>query len=137
MTTRNCLQCQTPITGRNDKKYCSDDCRAVANHEKRKTSRQPTKSINDALWKNREILKTLWNQRPTLTTRDTLLSLGYQFNYYTSQHRTALGAPYYACYDYGFQPRIISGSNAALVVKMVRLSLKDPWEELIQKESSH
>src|SRR5690349_10331437 len=102
--SRNCLQCLTPIAGRSDKKYCSDDCRALANRLRSRDARLSARSINEILWRNREILKQRWNQRPTLVTRDVLLNHGYQFAYFTNQLETAGSKDYYFCYDFGFQP---------------------------------
>lgn len=126
-TPKTCPHCNSPIVGRLDKKYCSEECRSIANYEKRRASRLPSKSINETLWKNREILRLLWNDRPTAVTRDNLLSHGYRFAYYTNQYATT-HAPYYACYDFGFQPRMINGTKTALIVKMLKVSEKDPWD---------
>ncbi|MEJ1242315.1 hypothetical protein WBG78_29470 [Chryseolinea sp. T2] len=128
-TPKTCPQCNTPFRGRSDKVYCSEGCRSIAKYEKRRAEHLPIKPVNKILSKNRDILRTLWNNQPTNVSRDTLLTHGYQFAYYTTQYITTR-APYYACYDFGFQPRIVNGIKIALVVKMLKISSRDPWTDI-------
>jgi predicted nucleic acid-binding Zn ribbon protein len=128
MSAKRCPQCQKPIAGRSDKKYCSNDCRSLANREKQRIAHQPSVIINQILWNNREALRTLWMQRPTMVSRDTLLSNGYNFHFHTNLHITARGNVYYVCYDFGFQPCMVSGTKMALVVKMISNATRDVWD---------
>jgi len=125
---RNCPNCNKPILGRLDKKYCSGDCRALANRQHQRTARQSSLAINKILWRNREILRSLWPERPVLITRDYLISHGYQLQFYTNIHVTTNRLPYYVCYDFGFQPSLKAGVRMALVVKMTSHASPDPWD---------
>lgn len=128
MSSRLCPQCNTPFAGRSDKIYCSDDCRAEANQSKQRIAREPTVAINIILWKNREILRQLWNNRPTMIHWEQLISTGYNLRYHTSLHATNHHKIYFFCYDYGFQPCILQGSKMALVVKLMSTPPIDPWQ---------
>ena len=127
MTPRLCLHCSAPFSGRADKKYCCDDCRAEANRQKHLTARAPTFSINAILWRNRETLRRLWKERPTMVHREALISEGFKLQYHTSIHITKNQNTYFICYDFGFQPCIVSGLRMALVVKMISSSSIDAW----------
>lgn len=133
---KNCLHCLAPIIGRHDKKFCSEACRSIANYEKRRTARLPTQKINNILWKNREILRALWDNRPTTVSRDELLSHGFHFTYHTHLRKTS-GGTYYACYDFGFLPRLINGEKSALIVKMLKFTQQDPWNHLYPPNERH
>lgn len=137
MSANRCPQCQNPIIGRSDKKYCSDDCRALANRQKQRIARQPSVITNQILWNNREALRTLWTQRPTMVSRDTLLSSGYNFDFHTNLHITAGGNIYYVCYDFGFQPCVVSGMKMALIVKMISNTTRDVWASPLTLHRAH
>ena len=127
MSSKVCPQCFASFSGRVDKKYCTNDCRAEANRLKRRLARQPTILINEILWRNREILRNLWKDRPTMIARETLISEGFKLPYHTGIHITTKGNIYFICYDFGFQPCNVSGSHMALVVKMTSSPLIDAW----------
>lgn len=116
-----------PIIGRTDKKYCSDDCRAQANRLKQRAARQPTVTINEILWKNREVLRRLWQHRPTTVSYETLLINGFHADYHTNLYIT-MHSVYFVCYDFGFQPRRLDGHKMALIVKMIGNTTTNAWD---------
>ena len=102
--SNKCLQCAAAIVGRSDKRYCSDQCRYLANN-KAKRQRQGEKRIqqvNAALRKNRSILKQLSPQGKTTIPRQYLELAGFDFRYLTQLYRTQKGNTYCLCYDYGY-----------------------------------
>lgn len=111
-----CLLCERPIKGRSDKKYCDDYCRAAFNNELKSTANNHIRNVNNALGKNRRILKVLLPEgEPTSKAhRDKLMEKGFQFKYQTHQYCAINGNTYYYCYEYGYLPL---ENNWFLIVK--------------------
>ena len=61
-------------------------------------------NINNRLRKNWRILESLNPNQKTKTTRDKLISKGFDFNYFTSIYTTKSGTIYYFIYDQGYLP---------------------------------
>jgi len=53
---RRCLDCQEPLKGRADKKFCNDLCRNNYNNRLKSESNNLVRRINGILRKNRNIL---------------------------------------------------------------------------------
>ena len=73
---RKCLICGAKLTGRADRKFCSDFCRNSPINTKDKTK----------------------------TTKNRLLQMGFSFDYFTSIYTTKAGATYFYLYDQGYLP---------------------------------
>jgi predicted nucleic acid-binding Zn ribbon protein len=101
---RKCLECGDRIIGRSDKKFCSDACRNAHNNSLNRDSKNLVRNINNRLRKNYRILETLNTREKTRTTKDKLLSMGFDFNYFTQVYTTKAGAVYYYLYDQGYLP---------------------------------
>jgi predicted nucleic acid-binding Zn ribbon protein len=56
---RNCPACGKPLNGRVDKRFCDDYCRNGYNNQLKSASNNLVRNINNALGKNRRILKSL------------------------------------------------------------------------------
>lgn len=107
-TSRQCLVCAGLLKGRSDKKFCNDYCRNQFNNE-RKTKLlyfPALRMINNALLRNRKILSALLpeGKQQVRTSREILLSMGFQFRYITHYSRTRNGKTAYFCYDTGYLP---------------------------------
>lgn len=104
--TRNCLQCDKPLRGRIDKKFCDDYCRNAYNNRHGAEKTEVIRHINSMLKKNRKILQdNLPDGVPTLKRAKThLLEQGYKFQYHTHQYTNKKGDTYFYCYDYGYLP---------------------------------
>ena len=59
MEKKVCLECQEPIKGRIDKKFCSDYCRNTYNNSVAKDSKNLIRNINNRLKRNYKILSEL------------------------------------------------------------------------------
>jgi hypothetical protein len=59
MENKKCLECQEPVKGRVDKKFCSDYCRNAHNNKINKDSKNLIRNINNRLRKNHKILSEL------------------------------------------------------------------------------
>jgi len=58
--------------------------------------------MNNQLRKNRRILEELCPEEKSKTTKNTLVSKGFDFNLMTSMRTTQKGNVYYFVYDYGY-----------------------------------
>jgi predicted nucleic acid-binding Zn ribbon protein len=100
--TKNCLECNEKIVGREDKKFCSDGCRNSYNNKINKDSTNYMRNINNKLRKNYRILNELNADGKSKTTRAKLGSKGFDFDYFTSILNTKSGNTYYFVYDQGY-----------------------------------
>jgi hypothetical protein len=99
---RVCLECGDKITGRIDKKFCTDSCRNAYHNRTNSDPVEIVKSINAVLKKNRRILSELNPGGKSKVTRDELLRKGFSFTYFTNIFLTRNGKTYYFCYDQGY-----------------------------------
>jgi predicted nucleic acid-binding Zn ribbon protein len=131
MNTHRCPICQAPVSGRTDKKYCSDQCRALANNKKKIETQHTLLVTNQALRKNRTILKTLCPQGKATVRKEVLISMGFSLDYFISIFVTRSKQVYYLCYDYGYTPIMEGQTEKALLVSRQDY-MKDwnPWKFL-------
>lgn len=103
--SRLCLDCGEPITGRTDKKFCSDLCRNNYNNRLNSDANNLVRNINNALRKNRRILAELVPDEGKITLhQDKLTAKGFIFNYFTHLYTTQKGHTYHFVYEYGYLP---------------------------------
>ena len=102
---KTCLECDTEIKGRIDKKFCSDYCRNAYNNKINKDSKNLLRNINNRLRKNYRILDSFeLKDGKTRTTKTRLLDKGFDFEYLTNLYTTKKGSTYYFVYDLGYLP---------------------------------
>jgi hypothetical protein len=99
--TRKCLECDNPVFGRLDKKFCSDACRNAYNNKIRSEDLSIIRNTNNLLKKNRLILAEICTGDKYKTTKSVLQKKGYLFQYMTHQRTTQNGSVYHFVYDYG------------------------------------
>ena len=99
---KNCLECHEKIVGREDKKFCSDSCRNAYNNKMNKDHTNLMRNINNKLRKNYRILTELNPEGKTKTTKNKLISRGFDFDLITSVYTTKTGNTYYFVYDQGY-----------------------------------
>ncbi len=104
--TKTCLQCQKPIRGRTDKKFCDDYCRNAHNNALKSVPYNLVRNINNQLAKNRRLLAEVIPEGEELgkTPKDKLLAKGFSFKYLTHTYANKKGNTYFFCYDYGYLP---------------------------------
>lgn len=100
---RTCLECAEKIVGREDKKFCSDNCRNAYNNKINKDSTNFMRNVNNKLRKNYRILSELNPEGKTNTTRSKMLSKGFDFEFFTNILETKTGNTYYFLYDQGYR----------------------------------
>src|SRR5690606_35155190 len=99
---RLCLDCNTPIVGRSDKKFCDDACRSNHNNKLKSDDLIYIRRVNAVLKKNRGILKFYNPGGKTRIKVKKLQSKGFNFDYTTNVYKTKKGSFYYFCYEYGY-----------------------------------
>lgn len=101
---RTCPICGDTITGRIDKKFCSDQCRTEYNNKHNQFSNNYIRQVNRILRKNRRIMEELNPYGKTKITKKKLVDKGFDFKYFTNIYRTKTGNTYYFCYEQGYLP---------------------------------
>ena len=101
---KKCLECDTKLIGRIDKKFCNDYCRNSYNNNINKDEKTIIRIVNNRLKKNWRILETCNPDKKSKATKSKLLSLGFDFNYYTNTYITKSGTVYYFVYNQGYLP---------------------------------
>jgi hypothetical protein len=98
-----CIDCGEGLSGRADKKYCSDFCRNNYNNKINGDVNNQMRNINNALRKNRRIMDDLSAGETVTVHIDKLIELGFHFSFYTHTYTTKKSDVYYICYDYGYK----------------------------------
>jgi predicted nucleic acid-binding Zn ribbon protein len=101
--SKNCLECNEKIVGREDKKFCSDGCRNAYNNKINKDSNNYMRNVNNKLRKNYRILSDANTEGKSKITKTKLLSKGFDFDYFTNILNTNTGNTYYFVYDQGYR----------------------------------
>jgi hypothetical protein len=112
---KTCLECGEKITGRVDKKFCSDQCRISFNNRLNSNETNYVRNVSNTLRKNRRILTELNTTGKTRISGTRLKEKGFDFQYFTNLYKTKDGAVYYYCYEQGYLP--IENDFYLLVVK--------------------
>jgi hypothetical protein len=100
--TKTCPECSTKITGRIDKKFCSDQCRITHNNRLNSDETNYVRNVNNILRRNRRILTELNTTGKTKVSTSRLRENGFDFRYFTNLYKTQDGAVYHYCYEQGY-----------------------------------
>lgn len=111
-----CLQCDKPIVGRSDKKFCDTLCRNSYNNKLRNTKDEMIIQVNKILRKNRRILEQLNPVGKTTVRKEVLIKLGFNFIYFTHTFSTKKRYTYKFCYDYGYMEIIERDIDRVLII---------------------
>ncbi|TSE09002.1 hypothetical protein [Aquimarina algiphila] len=99
---KKCPVCDTVITGRSDKKYCSAYCKSAQQYEKRKQEEDEYYKIDRQLKTNRKILKAYNKSGLSTVRKEKLLAEGFNPKFFTHYWKNTKGQVYLFCYEYGF-----------------------------------
>ncbi len=103
MNEIKCLKCAVLRKGRDDQKFCSNQCRSVNNHKIYLECNSLILAVNRILQKNHSILTILLAMGTTTTTKLDLQKSGYRFDFFTSKSISPGNNVCYYCYDHGFR----------------------------------
>jgi len=106
LAQRLCLECNKPLKGRLDKKFCDDYCRNNHNNKQNSDQNNLIRNINNTLRKNRRLLEETIKPGDEMAKlpRLKLAEAGFDFRYHTHQYTNKKGQVYSFCYDYGYLP---------------------------------
>jgi hypothetical protein len=99
---KKCIQCDDPVRGRSDKKFCCDDCRTAYNNILNRDANNFMTKINRILRGNRRILALFNPDGKAKVRKEKLLTAGFKFAYFTNIYETKAGRVYKFCYDQGY-----------------------------------
>ena len=113
---KKCVECNKPLKGRTDKKFCDDFCRNSFNNKLNSDTNGYVRSINNILRKNRRILEEALpsSEEMVKITRSKLIERGMLFKYFTHTYSNKKGNIYYFCYEYGY---LLLEADWVLIVK--------------------
>jgi len=103
MRKNNCKECKEPLTGRIDKKFCSDSCRCSFFNKLNVKERNEFRRINRILKQNRKILKRLVDSGRAKASLEELEIMGFAFGFATEVVVANEGQVKYFCYDIGLK----------------------------------
>lgn len=101
-TQKLCLECDYPLRGRRDKKFCSDACRSAYHNQLRGPAEKHIRNTNIILRKNRKILIELYHRLGQNIPRFEMLEAGFKFPYATSIEIVNSGQVVKYCYDVSY-----------------------------------
>lgn len=97
---RFCLDCNSQIKGRADKKFCDDQCRNNYNNKRKSEDDESIRKINQILNKNRKLLREETDSGNSRVKKDNLSKKGFDFDYHTHYYLDPTGSVYVFCYEY-------------------------------------
>ena len=119
-TRRYCMHCGKPLHGRQDKKFCSDQCRATHHNQQLVTPRKTIRKINTILLRNRTILRQAGHSGYAFIPKDQLQDWGFNFGYSTHVVYNKKGKQIICCYDKAYS--VDAGGMVELIDPIKELS---------------
>jgi hypothetical protein len=102
---RVCLDCGEHISGRVDKKFCSDLCRNNYNNHIDPDRYDYMRSVNQILRKNRRILEEILPTEGKVSMdREKLILHGFNFEFFTHLQKTQEGTAQRCIYEFSYIP---------------------------------
>ncbi|RYD52759.1 MAG: hypothetical protein EOP52_01020 [Sphingobacteriales bacterium] len=104
MEPRLCKECEKPLKGRADQKFCDDYCRNAYNNRQNADANNLVRNINNMLRRNRRILEGCIKAGEEMgkVQRQKLLQAGFDFTYHTHIYTNKKGQQYAFVYEYGW-----------------------------------
>lgn len=102
MPITKCKVCKRKLSGRQDKKFCSTQCRSTWNNKLNSDANNFMRNVNNVIRRNRRALMKLNPNGKAKVSRDVLMEHGFNFNYFTNEYITKSGNVYRFCYEYGY-----------------------------------
>jgi predicted nucleic acid-binding Zn ribbon protein len=100
---RHCPDCGIPVSGRKDRRFCSDACRTNYHNLRLRNKLPLVRKVNTILLRNRNILESFCNQGKTILSRYELEASGYILFWHTAKGNSS-GIPLVSLvYDYSLE----------------------------------
>jgi len=116
MNQRRCEECNSPLKGRSDKRFCGDYCRNTYHNRKHQKRNRVRYATHQKLQRNRQILKEILGSKSRrVIGREQLIQLGFDFGFLTEILRLTRGQNYYYIYDVGY--RLLEANRLLIVHK--------------------
>ncbi len=101
-TERTCAECKGALYGREDKRFCSDQCKNSYNNRINKAANSYVRKVNSVLRKNRAILLEMNPEGKRKVPKDELVRRGFDFSFFTDVYTTKTEKEYRYCYEQGY-----------------------------------
>jgi len=118
---RFCSVCGDRISGRVDKRFCSDSCRTAHHNRNNAETNRHVRLVNGILRRNRRILEQLAPAGMRTVQGTLLFASGFDFAYHTRFEQHARQSRFY-CYDYVYEP---AGTGKWKIVRMDEANLAE------------
>jgi predicted nucleic acid-binding Zn ribbon protein len=83
LTKKVCLDCEQPIQGRSDKKFCDDNCRTNFHNQQKQEEEKTIRQINSILKRNRSILIRLSGMNNVVVDKKCFIEANFNFHFCT------------------------------------------------------
>jgi len=126
---QTCIECGKSLSGRIDKKFCDDQCRATFNNRQQRAHERLINTTNRQLRKNRTILKKLCPTGKATIRKSVLSDLGFDFSLSTTTYVHRQNS-YYFVYEYGFMAIVDQKGIRKVVIIQQQPYMEnkfDPW----------
>lgn len=118
MKDRLCLQCGDPVSGRIDKKFCSESCRSSYHYYHNQEKEESLfKFIDRQLKTNRRILKEFNRAGKATVRKQVLLDEGFDPKFFTHYWKAKNGNVYLFCYEYGFMKKFENDKEKYVLIQ--------------------
>jgi hypothetical protein len=115
---RLCLNCESILQGRIDKKYCSEYCKSNFNYELNKNKAVSLfKSIDQQLKLNRRLLRDFNKAGKSTVRMEKIVAAGFNPKYFTHYWKNRKGDVYLFCYEFGFLKRTENNKSKYILVE--------------------
>ena len=104
-----CIECGATLTGRSDKKFCSDYCRATYHNRIYRNAVREQTPVTRILRHNYAILRRLLGTGRRRAGRRHLEQLQFKPDYCTASRRDPFGRRIYSCYGYTYRLTLSGG----------------------------
>ncbi|MBQ9584151.1 MAG: hypothetical protein IJR25_07510 [Bacteroidales bacterium] len=102
---RRCRECDSPLAGRSDKKFCSDDCRTAWHNRRYRQELSAAAQLNRILRCNRRILASIYDAGESKVSLSDSRVSGYDSRFFTAAERLPLWRVRYYCYEFSYELR--------------------------------
>jgi hypothetical protein len=114
---RKCLECDKPLEGRSDKKFCNLYCKSSFQYKKTKDDELNLfRKIDVQLKLNRRLLKNYNKAGKAIIRKDELLKEGFNPKYFTHFWKNQKNDVYLFCYEFGFLEKKENGKEKFVLV---------------------